>query len=509
MKTPMIGLTLGAALCCGSVASVITVAPSGGQHTSIQTALASANAGDTVLVASGTYHEKISFPKSGSAAQGPIVLAARKGESVILDGTGVAAADMINISSKSYITVDGLTLKNNTAGSTPVGIRIEGMGSDITIRNCTITAILKPSGNAHGIGVWGTSGTTPYSRVTLENNEIYGCKLGQSESMVLNGNVTNFRVTGNRIHDNDNIAIDFIGYEGTAPQNDQARDGICSGNTVYNISSATNPTYDNRCADGIYVDGGKNIIIEGNNVDNCDIGIEIASEHGGKSTSQITVRNNFISRSYQANILCGGYAANRGAATDIIIVNNTTWQGNDAEVALQYNCNRVFIANNILGAKSGKVYIDNWGSNNTNVTVRKNCYFGASTNSPGSFADNQALYVNPQLKTPPSNLHCASNSPCINSGNKYGNDTIGTVDIDGEARIAQTGIDIGADETGPATAIVNRAIIRSSTPYQKVNNLYGSAIFDLSGKKIITRHGNSCLVEKSSPMFNRSFIPLD
>jgi len=35
--------------------------------------------------------------------------------------------------------------------------------------------------------------------------------------MVLNGNVEKFVVSNNVVHDNDNIGIDFIGYEGENP----------------------------------------------------------------------------------------------------------------------------------------------------------------------------------------------------------------------------------------------------------------------------------------------------
>jgi len=44
---------------------------------------------------------------------------------------------------------------------------------------------------------------------------------------------------------------------------DQARNGVCTDNVVYNITSYGNPAYGkDRSADGLYVDGGKNIIIE-------------------------------------------------------------------------------------------------------------------------------------------------------------------------------------------------------------------------------------------------------
>ena len=68
-------------------------------------------------------------------------------------------------------------------------------------------------------------------------------KTGSSESLVVNGNVTKFRITRNVVHDNNNIGIDVIGFERTAhdPAVDQARDGLVSENVVYNITSRRQP----------------------------------------------------------------------------------------------------------------------------------------------------------------------------------------------------------------------------------------------------------------------------
>jgi hypothetical protein len=131
------------------------------------------------------------------------------------------------------------------------------------------------------------------TNVIVDGNEIRNCLLGSSESLVLNGNVTNFTVSHNTIHDNDNIGIDFIGFEGYGPPGaDQARNGTCVDNVVYNITSANNRAYGgDRAADGIYVDGGQSIVIERNKVDSCDIGIEVGAEHSGRTTSNIGVRN--------------------------------------------------------------------------------------------------------------------------------------------------------------------------------------------------------------------------
>ena len=126
---------------------------------------------------------------------------------------------------------------------------------------------------------------------------MYALTLGSSESLVVNGNVDGFKIINNTVHDNNNIGIDAIGFEKVSsnPATDQARNGLIARNLVYNINSYGNPAYGtDRSADGIYVDGGRSIVIERNRVHHNNIGIELASEHQGKSTSRIIVRNNFV-----------------------------------------------------------------------------------------------------------------------------------------------------------------------------------------------------------------------
>ena len=432
-----------------SEAIIFIIAPVGGTFTTIQAGLNAANAGDTVWVKPATYNEALSFPRSGNALNGYITLFGEAG--AILDGTGRGQLGIL-IRNRNYIKVVGMEVRNFIAAGTPIGISIEGSSSNLEIKNNLVHNIENANGNAHGIAFYGTS-ATPMTNILVDGNEIRNCLLGQSEALVLNGNVTNFTVSNNIVHDNDNIGIDFIGFEGVGPVgSDQARNGICVNNTVYNISTLTNPTYGgDQNADGIYVDGGANITIERNTVYNCDIGIELASEHNGKNTQDIMVRNNFVSGSYQANIMAGGYAANRGNSVNISIVNNTTYQGNGGELALQFNCSNISIKNNIFYAKAGQDYLQEWGNNNTAIAVSNNMYFGQSTTSPGAWADARARFINPRLVGAPANLHLLATSTAIDAGLNLGNDgsgnaISGTLDIDKQARVSNGIIDIGADE---------------------------------------------------------------
>lgn len=115
------------------------------------------------------------------------------------------------------------------------------------------------------------------NHLVIDNNEVTNLKLGLSEAIAVNGNVDSFEVTNNKVHDN-NIGIVLIGHESISPVAalDQARHGIIRNNIVHYNSSFNNTSYNEYSADGIYVDGGKEIIIEKNQNYENDLGIEVA-----------------------------------------------------------------------------------------------------------------------------------------------------------------------------------------------------------------------------------------
>ncbi|WP_375708452.1 right-handed parallel beta-helix repeat-containing protein [Paenibacillus albidus] len=448
--------------------------------------------GSTVYVRGGVYNQKLKITSSGSAAAGPITFTNYNSEAAIIDGTGLSVSGIegiVDLTDANYITVQGFEIRNYTSATTnlmPVGIYVHGSGSYITLANNKIHDIKNtstPTGSdlqgrdAHGIAVYGTKAPASINNVTISGNELYNLVLGSSESLVLNGNVDTFSVTNNIIHDNDNIGIDLIGFEGKSPSTsyDQVRNGLVSGNRVYNISSNNNPSYgkklpnNSNAADGIYVDGGKDSIIERNYSYNNDIGIEIASEHSGKSTSNITVRSNMVYGNRLTGIAMGGYDNQRGSTVNCKIVNNTLYKNDTigdgaGQLYVQFDTKNNIIKNNIFVAGSTDVMIYNEYTQNSGNIVDYNLYYGPGGASEANFTwknqdytgfaayksgtgnDAHALFADPKfVNVSLSDFHLQTTSPAMDAGFT---DTaiIGTFDIDGQARVQGANVNIGADE---------------------------------------------------------------
>ncbi len=290
----------------------------------IQHAADTLQPGDTVFVRKGTYKSLVNINVSGTAGA-PITFTNYLNEKAIIDGSGIVPPDddraLIYITDQSYLVIHGFEVRNFSTAKPelqPSGIYVTGASHDIELRNNNVHAIRNThtDGNAFGIAIYGTSDTQPITNLIIDGNEVHHLKTGNSESMVLNGNVTNFQVTHNRVHDNNNIGIDFAGFEQTCPdpKQDRARDGVCSDNMVWKISSRSNPSYHGTAsADGIYCDGAERVVIERNVIYLADIGVELASEHLDGNCSDCTLRDNFIYHSRVAGLGLGGYDALRGA----------------------------------------------------------------------------------------------------------------------------------------------------------------------------------------------------
>ena len=377
--------------------------------------------------------------------------------------------------------MQGFEIRNfrtSSSANVPIGVFISGSGANIQLLGChvhdIVTSVTSSSGNALGVGVYGTSGTTPISNLVISGNEVDHLVTGQSESVTINGNVSAFQVTNNRVHDNNNIGIDAIGFEGTSPNVsvDQARDGVISGNTVYNITSLKNPAYGGSLgADGIYVDGGARITVERNLVHHADIGIELASEHGGKVTRDVTARDNIVHDSYMVGVTIGGYAAGVGGTDHCAIVNNTLYNNDtnstgSGEFQIQYHATNNVFDNNIVRAGAQGLFVNDFTkSTAAPATLNNNLYYSTagadnitwiwsnvtwtslSAFQAATKNDAASIFANPLFtNAPAADFHVAPSSPAVSRGANLGASLTGPYDFASSPRIQGASIDIGAYE---------------------------------------------------------------
>jgi hypothetical protein len=453
----------------------------------VQHAADTARAGSTVNVRGGIYEELVTINVSGNANDGFITFRSFPGETAVLDAGHLAPAGrqgVLTIHNRSYVRIEGFEIRNfHTAEHhlAPLGIDISGSGSHIELLKNNVHHIEqtfpgrdKPGsgGNGFGIAVYGTDAKNPITDLVIDGNEVHHLKTGSSESLVVNGNVTNFRITHNVVHDNNNIGIDVIGFERTAPDPavDQARDGVVSNNLVYNITSKGNPAYQNEeNSDGIYVDGGTRVLIERNVIHDVDFGIELASEHKDRATSYITARNNLIYHGHTAGISIGGYAPDRGHTDHCIVVNNTLYENDTSatgsgEFQMQWNMANNVFENNIVYAgphclmSLNKSQLD---KNNPPAIIDHNLYYCASGAQASTWAgasntitgfdkyveatgsDRHSHFSDPRFVDPAKHdFRLQGESPAFAAGS-IDEVPVGEFDLEGSARVKSGKIDIG------------------------------------------------------------------
>jgi cysteine-rich repeat protein len=476
LRASLVVMSLAAGAASAEAASCTV--PVDGACPTIQTALDQAAPGDTISVNSGVYAEKISFPAGGTAGN-PIALQAAAGQHPVLDGTGVAGAHMVLIdgtaAAKNHIVVRGFEIRNNLDVDDGSGIRILGAGTGIEIRDNEIHNIT--GDHAMGITVYATE-PSPIAGLVIDGNLIHDCEPAQSEALTLNGNVDGFEITDNVVRDVNSIGIDCIGGETDIQPNPAlvCRNGVIRGNTVIRA----NADYEGGFGAGIYIDGGRDIIIENNIVTASDLGIEIGAENAGLVTENVKVRNNIVYRNEKAGLVFGGFAAAVGRANDNEFRGNTLFENNTvgengqgrffngngvAEIWIQFGENNV-VENNIVFAGPANVFVGSFdaGSSIGNA-LDYNVFHSADGTAAGEFSLNGAGYTglaawqagsgndansisaNPLLADAAGgNFHISAASPAVNAGNPAFTPDVGESDLDGQPRKIGAAVDAGADE---------------------------------------------------------------
>ena len=472
--------------------------------------------GSIVYVRGGVYDQRFEVRVSGTPGR-PITFAAAPGQRVVLDGSSLEVpADqsaMITIDSRRYIQVRGFEItgyRTDVTGHVPIGILVTGASDHVSLADNHVhdmgtTFRGREGGDAHGIAVFGTHAGHPIAEVRIVDNELARLTLGSSEALVVNGNVDGFLIEGNRVHDTNNIGIDVIGFEGTAPDPtvDQARNGVVRGNAVWNIDSYGNPAYGmDRSADGIYVDGGRDILIEGNTIHDVNIGIELASEHAGRSTRNVTARNNVVYDSTAIGIAIGGYDRRRGSTEDCVIVNNTVVNTDGVELLVQFDTRDNVIANNVIVAGPRHAFVENAYDENEGNVLDHNLYHSVDGGSGGTWQwkgvdyadferwsarsgnDEHSAFADPAFVDPAAgDFRLDEGSPAVDAGAFLA--ASGSVDMAGEPRAQAGGIDLGAFEVAapppsPTPAISGPVTYAGDLTWTSSDNGWGPPEIDRS-----------------------------
>jgi hypothetical protein len=323
-----------------TAARTLVVSPHGSDRASgsvahplrtVQVAVRRLASGGRVELRGGVYHQRVRLVGVHDIAIGPY-----RNESPTLSGAGLTPPHgltaLVEIANSSAVTVSGLDLtayRTTKLGVVPAGIYVHGHDDGVQIVGNHVHDLGNDNGklgsfdiNAHGIAVYGDDPHGAVTNLAIRDNVVERLHLGASESVVVNGNVDGWAITGNRIQDDNNIGIDAIGFEPTLTGAyryttlNRARNGLIADNVVARIQSRGNPAYWEggsgaaawcNCADGIYVDGGTHITISGNRVSDSDIGIEVAAENPRGSADHVLVIHNRVTGSLFTGITTGGY----------------------------------------------------------------------------------------------------------------------------------------------------------------------------------------------------------
>jgi hypothetical protein len=388
------------ALAVGACAQALRVPA---QHPTIAAALAAAGPGDTILVAPGTYPERLDWP----AVDGIRLIGERGAAATVIDGTAGGPVIRFATTLTRATLLQGFTITNgflaqSTNRNHGAGIHIDGASP--TLRHNRITGNIGDGPNwNYGGGVYVTgSGANPM----LAHNEIDGNELRNGSwnygAGVYVDSSASADLIGNHVHDNKNLTVS---------------------------STSTGRGH----GAGIYVTGtaliASNLIVA--NVDdtsgwNYGGGIKVA----GSATA--TILGNTIA----ANSVTSGYWRNGGG------------------IHIDGSASATMHAN-IVAANTGEgIFVYTSGTGGTIHSDYDNVWGNSAANYANLVPGGGSLSVDP-LFAGPGDYHLSPLSPCIDAVPTPYVPAIG-LDIDGDPRQIDLGglglpfIDIGADEVAAA-----------------------------------------------------------
>ncbi len=408
----------------------------------LQKAMDSAAAGETVNIRAGTYQERLALNVSGEEGKSIVFqphgwTGPGTGEQVVLDyqylGTVTDGVPFLWISGRSHVRIQGLVFQNlRCAGASQQGVRIDGASRQIALvgnkflGNQSTDSYLDGVGALLHIRVW-----SPARDILIAGNELGHIHTATSEALTVHG-ATDVTIEGNYIHDTDGIAIDL--HEGASRVTVRA-------NTLEFIGRRRDGTlwYDNA-ANAIYVDGGNDSVVEKNVVRDSAWAYAVSAEPGQPPAHDIVVRDNLAYRCYGGLFAGNWYSTTDGSITHHVqFLNNTLYEVEQGLVVRPYESASVVWKNNIVAqATSPVVNTLGWPVG----TMDYNLYFGGGAPGP----DEHPLTSDPLFTDASSgDFALQAGSPAVDAGDASGV-ALGSTDHAGAPRVVNSRVDLGAHE---------------------------------------------------------------
>lgn len=337
-------------------------------------------AGDTILVQSGTYRETVTLGKSGNSQQGHITLKAA-GNVTLRDpnpNKGGFFEGVIQSAEKGYWIIDGFRIENTSWA----GIALRDANNMVVQNNHTYET------GASGIIVMperyfkGGDAEVTSSDIKVLNNTVERANWkwrtpkdqGSAQEALTIWGVDGFEVAGNLVKDTTKEGIDIK----TGSRNGSVHDNTVTGTALI---SGTPAAY--KGGPAIYVDGNRadtfNIAIHNNTVyNNTADGIIIADEDVKRgNVSDIRIYNNVVYDNGQLGIN-GGVGIGVSNNTEGVEIVNNTLSGNvqSFKIGSKSSSNivkvgDVLVRNNIFAdSKSRNGYV----GNAKNITIDNNLF---------------------------------------------------------------------------------------------------------------------------------------
>jgi parallel beta-helix repeat protein len=211
----------------------------------IQKAADVATAGKTVMIRSGSYAARVLFNTNAGTSGNPITFRNYPGETPIIEGTSVTVPNwggLVEIS-KSYITLDTLTVRNSTGE----GIAIQSAALHITLTNLTV----------HNNGSAGVSGSEAGIYFNGHTSASYSVVRGCTIYDNYRSGIALWGSTGGYFLIEDNVVHGNVGTSNW--------DGIQNTDAPYTIIR-NNICYANGAGGGEIIDGGGSAVDNGHHV---------------------------------------------------------------------------------------------------------------------------------------------------------------------------------------------------------------------------------------------------